>query len=143
MKKPCQCGGHRFDPWFGKIPHTLGQLRLCTTATDPDLWSPRATTTKIHAPWSLCSTREAIAIRNSPREQPLLSTTRESLYAAMKNPRSQKYIKKKKKKNFTKRKYYNRRRKWQSTPVFLSGKSHGQRSLVVYSPRGCKELNMT
>ena len=28
------------------------------------------------------------------------------------------------------------RRKWQPTPVFLSGESHGQRSLVVYSPWG-------
>ena len=26
------------------------------------------------------------------------------------------------------------RRKWQATPVFLSRKSHGQRSLVGYSP---------
>ena len=31
--------------------------------------------------------------------------------------------------------------KWQPTPVFLPGKSHGQRSLVGYSPRGRKELN--
>ena len=31
------------------------------------------------------------------------------------------------------------RRKWQSTPVFLPGESHGQRSLVGYSPWGCKE----
>ena len=29
--------------------------------------------------------------------------------------------------------------KWQSTPVLLSGKSHGQRSLVGYSPWGHKE----
>ena len=28
------------------------------------------------------------------------------------------------------------RRKWQPTPVFLPGKSHGQRSLVGYSPQG-------
>ena len=28
------------------------------------------------------------------------------------------------------------RRKWQPTLVFLPGKSHGQRSLVSYSPRG-------
>ena len=35
------------------------------------------------------------------------------------------------------------RRKWQSTPVFLPGKSHGQRSLVVYSPWGHKESDMT
>ena len=31
------------------------------------------------------------------------------------------------------------RRKWQPTPVFLSGKSHGRRSLVGYSPWGRKE----
>ena len=29
------------------------------------------------------------------------------------------------------------------TPVFLPGESHGQRSLVGYSPRGCKESDMT
>ena len=28
-------------------------------------------------------------------------------------------------------------------PIFLSGKTHGQRSLVGCSPRGCKELDMT
>ena len=35
------------------------------------------------------------------------------------------------------------RRKWQPTPVFLLGKSHGQMSLGGYSPWGCKESNMT
>ena len=35
------------------------------------------------------------------------------------------------------------RRKWQSTPVLLPGKSHGQRSLVGYSLWGCKESDMT
>ena len=34
-------------------------------------------------------------------------------------------------------------RKWQPTPVFLSGKSHGQRSLTSYRPGGCKELDTT
>ena len=34
-------------------------------------------------------------------------------------------------------------RKWKSTPVFLPGKSHGQRSLASYSPWGYKELNTT
>ena len=34
-------------------------------------------------------------------------------------------------------------RKWQPAPGFLSGKSHGQRSLAGYSPWGCKELDMT
>ena len=31
------------------------------------------------------------------------------------------------------------KRKWQPTPVLLPGKSHGWRSLVGCSPRGCKE----
>ena len=35
------------------------------------------------------------------------------------------------------------KRKWQPTPLFLLGKSHGQRSLAGYSPWGCKELDMT
>ena len=35
------------------------------------------------------------------------------------------------------------RRKWQPTPVFLPGKPHGQRSLVGYSPQGCKESDTT
>ena len=35
------------------------------------------------------------------------------------------------------------RRKWQLPLVFLSGKFHGQRSLANYSPRGCKESDMT
>ena len=30
------------------------------------------------------------------------------------------------------------RRKWKPTPVFLPGKSHGQRRLVGYSPQGCE-----
>ena len=34
------------------------------------------------------------------------------------------------------------RRKWQPTPVFLPGKSHGQRSLVGYSLWGFKELDI-
>ena len=34
-------------------------------------------------------------------------------------------------------------RKWQPTPAFLPGKSHGQRNLVGYSPWGHKELDTT
>ena len=34
-------------------------------------------------------------------------------------------------------------RKSQPTPVFLPGKFHGQRSLVGYSPWGCKESDLT
>ena len=32
------------------------------------------------------------------------------------------------------------RKKWQPTPVFLPEKSHGQRSLVYYSPRGLQRV---
>ena len=35
------------------------------------------------------------------------------------------------------------RRKWQPTPLFLPGKSHGQRSLMGYSPWGRKESATT
>ena len=35
------------------------------------------------------------------------------------------------------------RRAWQPTPVFLSGESCGQRSLVGYSPWGCRESDTT
>ena len=31
------------------------------------------------------------------------------------------------------------RRAWQLTPIFVPGESHGQRSLVGYSPQGQKE----
>ena len=36
-----------------------------------------------------------------------------------------------------------RRRAWQATIVFLPGESHGQRSLVGYSPKGHKESDTT
>ena len=35
------------------------------------------------------------------------------------------------------------RRKWQPTPVFLPGKSHGRRNLVGYSFHGVAESDMT
>ena len=35
------------------------------------------------------------------------------------------------------------RKEWLLTPVFLPGESHGQRSLVGYSPWGHKESDMT
>ena len=36
-----------------------------------------------------------------------------------------------------------RRRKWQPAPVFLPGESHGQRSLVGYSPWSSIESEKT
>ena len=34
------------------------------------------------------------------------------------------------------------RRKWQPTPVFLPGESHGQRNLAGYSSQRCKESDL-
>ena len=35
------------------------------------------------------------------------------------------------------------RREWQPTPIFLPRESHGQRSLVGYSPQGHRESDKT
>ena len=35
------------------------------------------------------------------------------------------------------------RKEWLPTPVFWPGELHGQRSLVGYSPWGCKQSDMT
>ena len=39
----CQCRGHGFEPWSGKIPHAMEQLGSCATTAEPVLWSPWAT----------------------------------------------------------------------------------------------------
>ena len=31
----CQCTGHGFEPWSGKIPHAVEQLGLWATITEP------------------------------------------------------------------------------------------------------------
>ena len=36
-KSACQCRGHGFNPWSGKIPHTAEQLSPCATTTEPAL----------------------------------------------------------------------------------------------------------
>ena len=50
---PDNAGNMGFDPWSGKIPHAAEQLSPCTTllslsarAREPQLLSPRATTTE-------------------------------------------------------------------------------------------------
>ena len=30
-------GDHGFDPWSGKLPHAMGRLSPCATATEPML----------------------------------------------------------------------------------------------------------
>ena len=35
------------------------------------------------------------------------------------------------------------KRKWQSTPVSLPGRSYGEKNLAGYSPQGCKKSDTT
>ena len=35
LESACQCRGHGFEPWSGKIPHAAEQLSPCTTTTEP------------------------------------------------------------------------------------------------------------
>ena len=42
----CQCRRHGFDPWFRKILHTVEQLSLRATTTEPVLYTPGAATTE-------------------------------------------------------------------------------------------------
>ena len=37
QESACQCRGHRFNPWSGKIPHATEQLSPCATTTEPVL----------------------------------------------------------------------------------------------------------
>ena len=39
-KNPCQCRGHRFDPWSEKIPHATGQLSPYTIPAEPTSLKP-------------------------------------------------------------------------------------------------------
>ena len=36
----CQCRGHGFEPWSGKIPHAAEQLGQWATATEPARLEP-------------------------------------------------------------------------------------------------------
>ena len=46
----CQRRRHGFDPWSRKTPHTVGQLSLGATTTEPVLQNPGAATTEPTAP---------------------------------------------------------------------------------------------
>ena len=75
----CQCRGHGFDPWSGKIPHAMGRLSLCTTTTEPVRLEP------------VLHTREATAMRSlRTAEEPSLATTRETLHTVTKTQCSKK-----------------------------------------------------
>jgi len=46
----CRCRRHELAPWSRKIPHAAEQLSLCTTITEPVLYSRGSTTTEAPAP---------------------------------------------------------------------------------------------
>ena len=65
----CQCRGHGFDPWSGKIPHAAEQLGPWATTTEPARLEP-----------VLCNKRGRDSERPAHRDEewPPLATTRES-----------------------------------------------------------------
>ena len=71
----CQCRGHGFSSWSGKIPQAVQQLspRTTTAESTPQLLKPLCP--RAHAP---------------QQEKPLLAATRESPHRATKTQHSQK-----------------------------------------------------
>ena len=87
----CQCRGHRFDPWSGKIPHALEHESPCTTTIEPVLQNLGATATELsgcnylslpsleplfHNVRSHCNEKPVRCNKRLPT--PSLATTRES-----------------------------------------------------------------
>ena len=65
----CQCRGHGFEPWSGKIPHAAEQLGPWATIAEPERLEPM-----------LCNKRGRDSERPAHRneERPPLAATRES-----------------------------------------------------------------
>ena len=114
----CQCRGHGFNPWSGKVSHALEPLSpsttsmgFCSRAQEPQLLSLCATTTEARVPQSPhAATTEPVLLEpvlhkrrqdskpvHCNQEQPLLSATRESPCAAAKTQSKQFFLIKKKK----------------------------------------------
>ena len=77
----CQCRGHRFEPWSGKIPHAAEQLGPWATTTEPAHLEP-----VLHNKRGRNSERPA----HHDEEWPLLAATRESPRTETKTQHSQK-----------------------------------------------------
>ena len=77
----CQCRGHRFKRWSGKIPHAAEQLGLWATTTEPERLEP-----------VLCNKRGHDSERPAHRDEewPPLAATRESPHTETKTQHSQK-----------------------------------------------------
>ena len=89
----CQCRGHGFEPWSGKIPHATEQLGPWATTTEPARLEP-----------VLCNKRGRDSERPAHRDEewPPLAATGESPCTETKTQHSQKKPKINKIKNFFK-----------------------------------------
>ena len=77
----CQCRGHGFEPWSGKIPHAAEQLGLWTTTTEPARLEPVLRNKR---------GRDSERPAHCDEEWPPLATTRESPHTEVKTQHSQK-----------------------------------------------------
>ena len=73
----CQCRGHGFEPWSGKVPHAAGQLGPWATTTEPACLEP-----------VLCNERGCDSERTAHHDEdwPPLATTREGPRTETKDP---------------------------------------------------------
>ena len=77
----CQCRGHGFEPWSGKIPHAAEQLGPWATTTEPARLEPVLRNKR---------GRDSESPAHHDEEWPPLATTRESPCTEMKTQHSHK-----------------------------------------------------
>ena len=77
----CQCRGHRFEPWSGKIPHAAEQLGPWATSTEPARLEPVLRNKR---------GRDSERPTHRDEERPLLAATGESPRTETKTQHSQK-----------------------------------------------------
>ena len=70
----------QISPWSGKIPHTAGQLNLCSTSTEAIFWSPQAATREATAMRSPSITTKESSCR-ATKSSPVLSLSHVRLFA--------------------------------------------------------------
>ena len=78
----CQCRGHGFEPWSGKIPHAAEQLGPWATTTEPERLEPVLRNKR---------GRDSERPTHRDEEWPPLAATRESPRTETKIQHSQKY----------------------------------------------------
>ena len=121
VKNPPAMQETEFDPWVGKIPWRREQLHI------PVFWPGELH--GLYSPWGhaeLDTTERLLLSGGTSGKDPTCQC------GGCKRCSIDPWIGK-----------ISWRRAWQPPPVFLPGEFHGQRGLVGYHPRGCKESNTT